>query len=178
MSGIIYKVTNLINNKIYIGQTVKLLKYRQSEHISSALRNLDNNYFHNAIRCYGIENFEWVVIWKGDRELLDSMEINYIKKYNSYKYNSNSNGYNLTVGGGTTTGFKYSNDMKKACSIRTKGKNNPRYDKTVYIFKHPKYGIEELTKYDFYKKHNLDPSGVTAIIKKRQKSLKGWIIWS
>ena len=53
-NGKIYKYTNLINNKIYIGQTIQPLEERHKKHISQLN---DNTYFHRAIKKYGIENF-------------------------------------------------------------------------------------------------------------------------
>lgn len=52
MSCGIYKIQNLINNKIYIGQSINIEK-RLSAHKSSK----DSCYIHNAIQKYGIMNF-------------------------------------------------------------------------------------------------------------------------
>ena len=62
---IIYKVTNKINGKSYIGQTTQTLLKRKREHIKSALRRKEGkNYFHWAIVEYGEENFEWIELEK------------------------------------------------------------------------------------------------------------------
>ena len=52
-TGIIYIATNIVNNKVYIGQTHTKLISRQKQHIYSANRKLDTMYFHKAIRKYG-----------------------------------------------------------------------------------------------------------------------------
>lgn len=91
--GIIYKVTCLINGKVYIGQTINSLAKRKSQHIYNAI-DKDNNKFHNAIRKYGEENFNWEIIEEIDNDLLDDREIYWIQYYNSYK-----SGYNSTIGG-------------------------------------------------------------------------------
>lgn len=52
--GIIYKYTNKINGKSYIGQTI-----HQTTRYSRHKQASDNSYFHNAIRKYGFENFEY-----------------------------------------------------------------------------------------------------------------------
>ena len=54
---IIYKITNKINNKVYIGLTTRTLKYRWSTHITES-KNLNNQkHLYRAMRKYGIENF-------------------------------------------------------------------------------------------------------------------------
>ena len=58
MYGIIYKVTNLQNGKVYIGQTIRTLNQRRTQHIYDA-RNSCSFYFHNAIRKYGEDSFVW-----------------------------------------------------------------------------------------------------------------------
>lgn len=90
MKGIIYKITNKVNNKAYIGQTRYTLEFRWRQH----QHKKDNTYFHNAIHKYGIENFELEILEECDTELLNSKEMFYIAKYDSFK-----NGYNLTLGG-------------------------------------------------------------------------------
>lgn len=103
MKGIIYMVTNKINNKIYIGQTINTLTRRKNNHIGAAQRNQDNLYFHRAIRKYGEESFKWKVVeeiisenLEELKEKLNNKEIYYISLYNS---NNTNIGYNLTQGG-------------------------------------------------------------------------------
>ncbi len=91
MEGFIYKVTNKVNNKVYIGQTRYTVEFRWKQHIHKQ----DNCHFHNAIKKWGIENFIVETLEKCDVDLLDSREIFYIAKYNSFKQ-----GYNSTLGGG------------------------------------------------------------------------------
>lgn len=90
MKGIIYKVTNKVNGKSYIGQTRYTLEFRWRQH----LHKKDNVYFHNAIKKYGAENFSVEVLEECDVDKLNSREIFYIAKYNTFE-----NGYNLTLGG-------------------------------------------------------------------------------
>ena len=61
MYGIIYKATNLINNKVYIGQTIRRLEERIYYHYYRAEHELEiiHTHFINAIRKYGKENFQW-----------------------------------------------------------------------------------------------------------------------
>lgn len=90
MKGIIYKITNKVNGKSYIGQTRYTLEFRWRQHIHKK----DNTYFHNAIRKYGPENFTLEVLEECSTSNLNEREIFYIAKYNTFK-----EGYNLTTGG-------------------------------------------------------------------------------
>jgi len=92
--GIIYCVTNIINNKKYIGQTTKSLKVRKRNHLSTIKRN--ETAFQKAINKYGKENFTWEIIDHAHSlEELNSKEIFWIDYYNTY----GKNGYNMTLGG-------------------------------------------------------------------------------
>ena len=94
-TGIIYKFTNKINNKIYIGQTTQTLEQRINKHLQQLN---DETYFHRALKKYGIDNFNIEIIEQSiPLNELDNREIYWIKYYNSY-YTSNQ-GYNLTKGG-------------------------------------------------------------------------------
>ena len=55
---IIYKATNKINGKSYIGQTTKELDERIKGHLNSN----KNLYFHKALEKYSIDNFEWTIL--------------------------------------------------------------------------------------------------------------------
>lgn len=85
----IYKITNLLNQKVYIGQSIDIKK-RWKEHCIT----IDNCAIHQAIQKYGKENFSFEVLEECDQSLLNVKEIYYIEKYNSYY-----NGYNMTLGG-------------------------------------------------------------------------------
>lgn len=97
----IYKYTNKINNHVYIGQSINL-EQRQYAHKSSAFNEKANDYnsqFHQAIRKYGFDNFEYEIIaelsnTEYSKEMLDDLEKYFIKYYDSYR-----NGYNATPGG-------------------------------------------------------------------------------
>ena len=93
---VIYKVTNKINGKIYIGKTYNFEK-RRREHIYDIENELP---FHRALKKYGTDNFEWEIIDTGisDNEIKEK-EIYWIKKLNTCVHFPNSNGYNITLGG-------------------------------------------------------------------------------
>ena len=95
--GCIYKITNKVNGKVYIGQTIRTVQTRWKQHIQSAFREKNKNrspLLYNAIRKYGADSFEIVELEKCSNNILDEREIYWIKQYDSYK-----NGYNCTIGG-------------------------------------------------------------------------------
>ena len=96
MLGYIYKITNKINNKCYIGQTIHNINSRFKEHINASKHNTGCPLIGKAIAKYGEDNFEIELIEEIDSELLDEREMYWIEFYNS---NNLDYGYNLTQGG-------------------------------------------------------------------------------
>lgn len=96
MIGYIYKVTNKINGKIYIGQTIQSVKDRWYRHCGkSGISKAElNTHFKRAILKYGKENFTIETI-----EVCDSTKLNDREKFYISYYNSYINGYNSTIGG-------------------------------------------------------------------------------
>lgn len=94
--GLIYKATSP-SGRCYIGQTTNL-KNRINQHKNISFNENCTDFdtkFHKAIRKYGIQNFKWeVILDEIPICLLDDLEIEYIREYNSYK-----DGYNSTIGG-------------------------------------------------------------------------------
>jgi group I intron endonuclease len=115
---VIYKISNTINSKIYIGQTIKKLSERIYGHFADAKRNR-NTKIARAIRKYGIDNFNFEIIDNAlSQEELNELEKKYIKLFNS---NTNEFGYNLLSGG--NQGGKHSDETK--LKISKKLKENP-----------------------------------------------------
>lgn len=113
----IYKIENLINDKVYIGQSVDIKK-RWSTHISLLTQNNHCNiYLQNAWNKYGSENFIFDIIEECEQCELNDREIYWINKYNSFM-----NGYNLTPGGGNTESFR-----KPVIQFSIKGEEINRY---------------------------------------------------
>lgn len=90
MKGYIYKITNKVNGKSYIGQTRYTVEFRWRQH----QHKKDNCYFHNALQKYGADNFIVETLEECDFKDLDSREIFYIAKYDTF-----ATGYNTTIGG-------------------------------------------------------------------------------
>lgn len=95
MRGFIYKITNTINGKFYIGQTIQNVKERFYQHCATKCsKAVSNMAIHRAIKKYGKSNFTVEVIEEIDSANLNDRERYWIKYYNSY-----NNGYNSTKGG-------------------------------------------------------------------------------
>lgn len=124
MIGYIYKITNTINNKCYIGKTYKSVQQRWKEHLKSANRDKClNRPLYKAINKYGINKFTVEEIGEFEEGLLEEKEIYYIAKFDSY-----NNGYNATLGGDGKRYFQYSDeevitDYHKTKSINTTSRN-------------------------------------------------------
>lgn len=91
--GYIYKITNNINGKCYIGKTERTIQIRWSEHTRLSRFKLDLPLY-RALSKYGIDNFSIKEIEECDNNILDEREIYWIEYFDSYKA-----GYNCTVGG-------------------------------------------------------------------------------
>lgn len=61
MKGIIYKATNTLNGKVYIGQTLNSIDSRRRDHLHNAAAG-SNTPFHKALRVFGKENFVWEAV--------------------------------------------------------------------------------------------------------------------
>ena len=91
----IYKITNQLNGKVYIGQSVDL-HTRLTNHIKAAIGigTIAHQLVHDAMNIDGIENFTFEIVEKCEKEYLNKKEKLWIETYASDKY-----GYNRTAGG-------------------------------------------------------------------------------
>lgn len=90
----IYKITNDINDKLYIGKTQLSVKQRFKEHCKDAFsRTKEHRPLYAAMRKYGIEHFSIEQI--EETQFPNEREQYWIAYYNSY----GKNGYNATLGG-------------------------------------------------------------------------------
>ena len=128
--GQIYKITNIINNLVYIGQT----KYNAIDRYNAHMNTYKNTHFYNSIHKYGQENFILEILEDNvSNEKLDEREIYWIAKYDSY-----NNGYNETIGGSGTIGYIFTEEdlKKKSDSMKETWKtsarlNNPERHKKI-----------------------------------------------
>lgn len=113
---IIYKVTNTINGKVYIGQTINSLSRRWNGHCGSRSKSAISL----AIKKYGKENF----IIKEIDGANSLTELNYLEEHYIYINNCIApNGYNLTNGG---LNHIRSEETRKKLSIAHTGRPSPR----------------------------------------------------
>lgn len=118
----IYKIVNLENGKIYVGQAVSHIlnhqRYRPYGmegrfrcHVSEAFSKKKNqsHYLNNALRKYGVNSFAVELLQRCKPDDADSVETSYIQQLNSLF----PAGYNLKLGG---TQFHHSNESKRRVS--------------------------------------------------------------
>lgn len=95
MYGYIYKISNSINTKVYIGQTTKTVEARFRSHLKASTRTKNGQHLYLAMNKYGKDNF-----WVEQIDTADSREeLNNKEKYWISYYNSINNGYNMMDGG-------------------------------------------------------------------------------
>lgn len=92
----IYGHKNKLNSKWYIGQTCQqpYRRWRDGKGYTTCNKSKGCRKFANAIKKYGWDNFEHIILETTTEEFVDEREIYYINKYNSIE-----NGYNLRTGG-------------------------------------------------------------------------------
>lgn len=106
--GIVYMYTSKTSHKSYIGQTMYSLNRRKSGGYSA--------HFNNAIRKYGWDDFESKILGRYPPDQLNEMESHFITAYDTV-----NNGYNCTVGGDGSRGYKQSKetiDKKSTCIVQ------------------------------------------------------------
>jgi len=117
--GYIYKITNIIDKKIYIGQTKNSLEERWKSHLR---KNSNCRYLSSAIKKHEIINFKFELVCISFDENLDEIEKEYIKKFNCLV----PNGYNLKEGGNSS---KHNEETKHKISQSLKGRKDIIYAK-------------------------------------------------
>ena len=132
----IYKITNIQNNKVYIGQTIRPINQRFHRHLNEAINNILDTHFARAIRKYGKDNF---IIEEIDTAQTQD-ELNQKEQYWIRFYNSVEEGYNETDAiykcGGNTYQSKTEKEMEviKEKIRQTKlGAKNPMAQKVKRI---------------------------------------------
>ena len=138
----VYKITNICNEKIYIGVTSKTVEQRWKSHILSSRKN--QLALGAAIRKYGEDNFkiEVLELCSSKHQALEQ-EIFWIKELKSYI--SSGRGYNMTLGGDGLFGYKHSEETKRAMSKKRKGSLNHNFGKQWGRTSHPADFLEMMS---------------------------------
>jgi len=155
---LVYLVTNTINNKHYVGITIRSLTYRRNIHKQSwKLGRSPNSKLYKAFSKYGFEAFSWKELDSAStKDELNNKEKEYIVKYNSFK-----RGYNSTVGG------DYNPNIDRV------GKDNPKSKK--YRIVHPDGTVEDIHGIsEWCRKHGLNKQGLIPVAQGKYKQYKGY----
>ncbi len=110
MNFIIYRFTNTINNKMYIGLTTQSLKKRVYLHFWVAKRN-PTSHFARALRKYPKDSWVIEILEEGttdSKEFIKSREVHFVSLYETYV-----NGYNSTPGGDDFTDSEFQRENQK-----------------------------------------------------------------
>lgn len=123
----VYKIVNLLNNKVYIGSSL-YLSNRKSGHFTKLQKNIHpNQHLQNAWNKYGKEVFRFEIIEyiEGKNKLLEKEQY-YIDLFQAFnkKY-----GYNICPIAGNTEGIKHTDEVKRKMSISRTGSNNSFFNK-------------------------------------------------
>lgn len=138
----IYGITNLINDKKYIGQSIDIYK-RWKDHIDALEENKHYNvHLQRSWNLYGKENFHFSILEECPVEELNQKEMFYVDKFDAYY-----NGYNQTLGGDGSVGYQHSETiiekMKQIQSERFKDiKNRERMCEAHDFESKPIYQID------------------------------------
>ena len=109
----IYKITNKINGKVYIGQSIRPVEYRFHRHINDAMHNILDTHFARAIRKYGPDQWQLEVI-----DIATTQdELNQKEKYWIRYYNSVEEGYNETDAISKCGGNTYQSKTEKEMEV-------------------------------------------------------------
>lgn len=172
--GRIYLITNLINNKKYVGITTKSLKKRFQQHCWDAKRRT-RLVIHHAIKKYGEENFKIELVEElqnTTEEKLFLRESFYIDKYDTLI--NNFKGYNMAKYGGGK--LVYSEETRKKMSmLKDETSHNP--DLTLRRFRNVITNEEfRGNRYEFRRNYNFKKRSVDRLVQRRSKKTKGWIL--
>lgn len=134
---LVYIATNKVNEKSYIGKTVRALSHAKARHKGRAFREWKTgceSKFYNALRKYGWEAFEWRVLYRGDSD----EDIQAAERFAIASFDTLENGYNLTPGGDGGAGKVLSEGQKKKLSAAFSGEKNRCFGK--FGEEHPAFG--------------------------------------
>jgi group I intron endonuclease len=111
----IYKITNLVNDKVYVGLTTRTIHQRYNDHLRAYKK--EDTLLYRAMRKYGIENFEVTELEKTDDiEKLTALEYSWMKRLSSLS--TTGKGYNIIAS--NSSNLKYTNGVGKRKGVSSK----------------------------------------------------------
>lgn len=164
---IVYMHENMLNGKVYIGQTCKTLNQRSG---SNGKNYKNSTHFWNAIQKYGWDNFKHFVLFEG----LTGEEANFIERklIQCYKSNNSEFGYNMDIGG--SNGHRHSEETKQKLREGKLGTLNPNYGKKLSKDIREKMSKSRTgEKHHFYGKHHSEETKLKISKKKKGVKLDG-----
>jgi len=150
----IYKIENLINSKVYIGQSRNINK-RWTSHRNKPFKENYKTYnspLYRAIRKYNLDNFKFSILCECMITDLNKNEIHYIKLYKS---NNKKFGYNLTLGGYSSNNRKLKNKDIKLIILLLNGTKLSQSD-IAKQFDVSQMTISSINSGNLYKRDNID----------------------
>jgi len=135
MIGLIYKATNKVNGKEYVGQTVQTLYNRRKE-------GYGDTKFGRAIKKYGKESFEYTILWELEEDdkimLIHNLNILEEIEIGVRNLTDRNFGYNTKMGGFNGT-FIHTEEAKAKIALNSKIPNAGHFQKGTQIWKQRKY---------------------------------------
>lgn len=152
----IYKLTNIINGKCYIGKTERTLDIRWKSHVYDSLKRNYKSLINYAIRKYGPESFNKHVLYVcKSKNILDNMEILMIKEHHSHV---SEGGYNMTYGGeggDTFTNNPNKEEIRKRNSQSKIGRKRPEISGEKNPMKRPEVRLKSSKNHKGIKRNDI-----------------------
>lgn len=177
-------IRNKLDGKFYIGSAKNIERRWYNQHTNSK----EDDYFHNAIRKHGFENFEMFSIQavENDADALLAVEQLYLDSIFS---NCPDMIYNICrkAGSGPVMlgeknpfyGKTHSQEIRQKIGEAKRGSKNPQYDHTIHSFINTRTGETFTgTRFEFYTVYGLNQGNVSQMILGKRRSVKGWILTS
>jgi group I intron endonuclease len=141
MKSGVYTITNIINNKIYVGSTNNFVR-RFNDHKKELINNIHkNNYLQRSYNKHGINNFIFEILEECEPEIRLGIEQYWINVLNvcNRKY-----GYNITPTAGNNSGYKYTEEQKENISNGLKKKFETGYKGSTFGKKYTQIELDNI----------------------------------